>query len=231
MKSRKGFPILILAALLSGNGCGSDFPYAVSPQKIELAYPPAPGSEAEAADRAVVADWNARRTVRQCEVAQSQHVHGLPLLFFGGGDLAPPGLYAPMAAFLRRIVDVANNSAGELQKKFNRPRPLIRFPELDPCVAEPNSASYPSAHATTGALLALVLTDVFPDCAAAFRPLGRSIGDNRVIAGVHFPTDIDAGEAVAEQLLAQLRNDPRYLQDLELARRLARTGATLNDCR
>jgi hypothetical protein len=92
-----------------------------------------------------------------------------------------------------------------LKRHFNRPRPGQYCPTLYPPIAVPSHASYPAGHAVIAHLTAKCLTEVTANAAgvspyeASLTELANVIGLNRVYAGLHFQSDIDAG-ALAGQL-------------------------------
>ena len=87
---------------------------------------------------------------------------------------------------------------------FNRPRPhqVSDIPEFENVSGK--SPSYPSGHSTNGAVIGELLADMFPEHAENFRDIGREIGLNRIISGLHYPTDHMAGVKLAEQLFPYL---------------------------
>jgi acid phosphatase (class A) len=68
----------------------------------------------------------------------------------------------------------------------------------------PVTPSFPAGHALEATLIALALKDAWASVLPGQQPrsdmldyLAFRIGENRVIAGLHFPLDIAAGNAVA----------------------------------
>ena len=47
--------------------------------------------------------------------------------------------------------------------------------------------------------------------------LGRESGDSRVVCGVHFPTDVEAGRALGSAMVARLHAEPEFAADLKRA--------------
>lgn len=93
-----------------------------------------------------------------------------------------------------------------LKRQWNRPRPTQYCPSLYPPVAVPGHAAYPAGHALIAHLTAEVLKEatkipVAPPAIAkspyekSLDELAKQIGQNRVIAGLHFKSDITAGAA------------------------------------
>ena len=81
-----------------------------------------------------------------------------------------------------------------------------------------NESSYPSRHAVVGWGLALLLVEVMPDCQDAILKRGYDIGWSRVIAGYHYPSDVQAGWIMAACLLAKIHNDTNFNNLLQAAK-------------
>ncbi len=89
------------------------------------------------------------------------------------------------------------------------PAPAPRAPPVPPahpaCTAPAADASYgpsyPSGHAVVGALLAIVLAEMVPEQRAALFAFGWDYGEARVISGVHFPSDVEAGRILGTTLV------------------------------
>jgi membrane-associated phospholipid phosphatase len=74
---------------------------------------------------------------------------------------------------------------------FRRPRPDL--PELPPLMGTMSKRSYPSAHATTSACGARVLS---PLVGVPLYPLAAAMALSRLYMGVHWPSDVAAGLAL-----------------------------------
>jgi PAP2 superfamily len=103
-----------------------------------------------------------------------------------------------------------------LKRHWNRPRPSQICPTLYPPVPVLGHAAYPAGHALIAHLTAKVLIEVTerpgpPPSSPyeeALTELAREIGLNRVIAGLHFRSDITAGEEAAEKTHNFLKGMP-----------------------
>lgn len=95
-------------------------------------------------------------------------------------------------------------------------------PGDSPCTAPARaivySPSYPSGHATVGALMAILLADMVPEHRGALFARGWEYGDARVISGVHFPSDVEAGRILGSLLAQMMQQDARFRADLGTAR-------------
>jgi len=79
------------------------------------------------------------------------------------------------------------------------------------------SPSYPSGHATVGALMAILLAEMVPERRRALFARGWEYGDARVISGVHFPSDVEAGRILGSLLAQMMQQDARFRADLDAA--------------
>ena len=123
-------------------------------------------------------------------------------------------LFSKVAKDARGVVDPAKDHYG-------RHRPYVDHPG-DICVARTEglarSPSYPSGHTTLGWAWALILTELAPDRATDILMRGRVYGESRVVCGVHYPSDVEAGRTNGAALVAALHGDKTFRADLDLAR-------------
>jgi acid phosphatase (class A) len=125
----------------------------------------------------------------------------------------------PLTAKLLRNVDANQHPIVEAAKGYwDRPRPPLQDKRIHPPIGLPTNASYPSGHSTFGNLNAMVLAELAPDLKDAILARGQQIGDDRVIAGVHFPSDVEAGHTLAQDLFVKLMASPAFLADLAKAK-------------
>jgi len=91
-----------------------------------------------------------------------------------------------------------------------RIRPSQLDPELKTLFPPPNHPSYPAAHGCISTAAAGVLARLFPGDADSLLAIGKEAADARIYAGIHYRSDIDAGQAlgraVAERVLARASN-------------------------
>jgi acid phosphatase (class A) len=110
---------------------------------------------------------------------------------------------------------------------FQRPRPFQRVqlqrvcgeqkppkPEAHPT----GGSSYPSGHSAYGWAVAMILVRVAPDRAEALMSRAEEYADSRVVCGVHFPSDVAAGQVIAAGVVARLDASPDFQADLARAR-------------
>jgi membrane-associated phospholipid phosphatase len=104
-----------------------------------------------------------------------------------------------------------------LKDLFARPRPYHLFQGLTPALPLPQSPSYPSSHAALGALYAKILGQLDPADQAGLDGAGKLLGTDRVLGGVHYPSDVDAGIRLGRAYAIWWLDQPGHLKLLQTA--------------
>jgi acid phosphatase (class A) len=63
-----------------------------------------------------------------------------------------------------------------------------------------------------------VLGELAPAQASSLLQAGRGIGDSRVICGVHYQSDVEAGRMLGASMVAAEHADPAFRADLAAAK-------------
>jgi acid phosphatase (class A) len=121
-------------------------------------------------------------------------------------------------AFFSRVIYTAEIVLDPAKATWNRPRPYDFDTRVIPCVSKPGNASYPSGHSTVGYVLAIVLAQIVPEKRAELFARAQEFAVNRVVGGVHYRSDIDAGRTCGTLIAAAMSKQPRFLSDLSAAR-------------
>jgi len=135
---------------------------------------------------------------------------------------------------LQRIELDARTVGTPPKDHFNRTRPLIGD-DRPVCVKREGwmttNASYPSGHAMTGWAWGLVLGELAPAKASGLLEAGREIGQSRVVCGVHYLSDVEAGRQLGAAMVAAEHAKPAFRADLAAAKaELARTQGPALSC-
>jgi acid phosphatase (class A) len=177
-----------------------------------LPPPPAAGSAQEREELADMRRIQASRTPAQVELGREDVATSV---FRFADALGKPAAFAPgrlpqTEALFR---DVGRNEAAILnaaKDAFARPRPFLVDQQLRPTVDRPPSFAYPSGHSTWAAATGLVLADMVPERRAQILAREAQYAYNRVIDGVHYPSDVAAGQVAGTVLAAMLFDCPAF---------------------
>jgi acid phosphatase (class A) len=221
-------PMFAALLLVSACAAGPAAPPPAPPTPTTLAAPdvlkllppaPVPGSAADKQDVAAVLDLQAKRTQAMCDFAQGDVDLSLkrflaPLGYTLNGDtIQTDQLIAMMSGAMRSASDISKNL-------YKRPRPYDYNAGIVACITKvpPSSYSYPSGHAALGYLMAAMLTQIVPESQAKWYDRATEFGRSRVVGGVHFPSDIEAGRIMGLILAERALRDPAVNAQLELAK-------------
>jgi acid phosphatase (class A) len=115
-----------------------------------------------------------------------------------------PGRLPEVDALFRSVTSAESAWVGPGKDAFARPRPYWLEPRLEPLLDRTRQAAYPSGHSTWAYATALVLADMVPERRAALLARAQEYAHDRVVAGMHFPSDVEAGRLTGTVLAAQL---------------------------
>ena len=103
-------------------------------------------------------------------------------------------------------------------------RPHMVSDLIKPVVRLSDSGSWPAPHAALGTLMGIVLGSMIPEKRAAIMDRARVYGDNRMVAGIHFPSDVEMGRIAGTAIAAVVMRQPQFTSDYQAARRELRTA-------
>jgi membrane-associated phospholipid phosphatase len=157
----------------------------------------------DAAAEALVAFWNAG--------APAYRWNALAIAEHAQAQIGPTPRLARGMALLNVAVYDATVAAWAAKYAYNRPHPSELDASLTTLLENPNSPSYPSEHAVAAGAASTILSYLFPDHAADFAAKAEKAAQSRLLAGVNYPSDVEAGlalgQAVAEQVIARAMTD------------------------
>lgn len=195
---------------------GTASPYYLTAGQVQIADfppPPAAGSPEDKADLAAVLQWQKDRTPAQCAAANAQANESYAV-FFGEVSPFPSPLPAAAAAFFKRVQSDSGAADRYLKELYRRPRPFQQNASVNPCLGKIGGYSYPSGHATAAHLFGLILADLAPRQSSVFAAYAAQAALNRVIGGVHYPSDVEAGKRLAGAVYTELRQNPAFVADM-----------------
>jgi len=250
MKSCRSLLVCLLlpfSAVCIAQQANPQMPLAAAPKPARMAYyvdpeiltivdflpdPPALDSAANNADLAEVHRIEQARTPEQAAGAKADEDEEDMFIFksvFGPNFTAEA---LPITAALGVHVKNEQSVLGlQLKSRFQRPRPYQTDSTLHPvCQVETKHDSYPSGHGLTGYLEAFTLAEIAPDKRTEILARADNYAHNRVVCGVHYPSDIEASRRAAYAIFGYMLATPKFQRDLAAARKemrgkLSLTGA------
>ncbi len=178
--------------------------------------PPALHSPESDQDFATLETLQKNRTAAECARAKEEQSLINPARFFQEprGPLTEAEAQATLP-FINEAMEKSRQVLWDAKNFWSRPRPYITDKKLHPCVKLENSSAYPSGHSGTGELVARILSDVFPSKKEALLARGVEIGQDRLIGGVHHPSDVRDARILVDRVYEELQQNPEYLLKVE----------------
>jgi acid phosphatase (class A) len=183
---------------------------------VFISPPPVADGALELAERTIVrGPWAAERRQQAVEDNQID-----PFAAFDSvlGPNFTGANFPATAALLDRAGRAAGFAGDPIKFVHRRDRPFVHDDSIVTCIPRPTTYSYPSGHAALGFGWALVLAELIPSRADAIINRGRDFTWSRVVCGVHYPSDVEAGRTVAAAAIARLHADPDFQRELAAAR-------------
>ena len=126
-------------------------------------------------------------------------------------DQKPEVMLRIPTAWMNLAIYDATILAWKEKVKYKRKRPDGLDPSLKTVINAPLTYSYPCEHSVTSAAAGYMLAYFFPEKTDSILQLARAASQSRVDAGVQFPSDVEAGwklgEQVAKQIIEKAKND------------------------
>jgi len=189
-----------------------------------LPPPPADGSPLATAELAELHALAASRTDER--LAQAEHdaevenVTSIAAIF---GPVLDLDKYPAMAKLFKDLRNEDSVAAKAAKAVFHRSRPwevdagLAANPASDKCDKGEPKSSYPSGHATMGYASAYVLAQLMPSNAQIILARGADYAESRLICGVHYRRDVEAGHVLATALVDRLMSKPAFKAEFDAA--------------
>lgn len=188
--------------------------------RLFLPPPPAPGSSADRADLAIAqGPWTADR------IEQARQDNSIDAFAAFDNVLGADFTAARFPATARLLLHVASAAGmASLPPKdlYNKPRPFVRLDGHPTCITPDDhlraSGAYPSGHTSIGFAWGLTLAEILPARTDALLTRGLDFGESRVVCGVHWQSDVDAGRVLGAAVFARLQSDDAFQRELAASR-------------
>jgi acid phosphatase (class A) len=193
--------------------------YYLTPAQVDLSEllepPPDPSSSVAREDVNTMASVEAERTQADLDAAQAdKHRTVFSFSDVFGSQFVAGKLPLATALFAHTSGDTEVLVA-QAKAYFDRPRPAG---------ARQTHGSYPSGHAAFAACTAILLSAMVPEKRDAIFARAEIFADRRIVAGVHYPTDVEAGWIAGTIVAYALLQQPRFVADFRAARTEVRTA-------
>lgn len=198
--------------------------HAAAPAEMDasqlLPPPPVAGSEAAKAEIAELHAMASSSSVDLVEKARRDDADEKPDMFNTalGFDLAA---FPVTSKLLRDVAEREEVESKAAKSYFHRDRPWIVDGSIKTCVPVkpgPAATSYPSGHTSLGFAMGVVLASVMPDKAQLILARASEFGEHRLVCGMHFRSDIVAGQELGTALALTLMQHPEFKSEMEAAR-------------
>lgn len=114
---------------------------------------------------------------------------------------------------------------------FHRDRPWIVDASIKTCVPVkpgPAATSYPSGHTSLAFSMGVVLAALMPEKAQAILARASEFAEHRLVCGMHFRSDIVAGQQFGTVLALRLMEKPAFKAEMDAARAELRAAHDIN---
>lgn len=199
--------------------------------RLELILP-SPPVRSSATTTAELAELHRIEAVRTpVQIAQAQADDGEQDIFIFKTVLGPDftAETLPMTALLSaRVHQEETTASGPLKNIYHRARPYQADSTLHPvCPLNPGPTSYPSGHSLSGYLLAFTLVQLVPEKQKEILERADEYAHNRLVCGVHYPSDTEASRSIAYVIFGSLVTSTKFQEDLAAAREETRRKLNL----
>ena len=121
-------------------------------------------------------------------------------------------------ALAQRVEDDVRLYVRAAKDRFRRLRPYEIEPRLKPCIDNvAGDLSYPSGHASYGYAMAYLLSEMVPERREALLRRADEFARQRMVCGVHFRSDIEAGLTGVRWLARAFNENTRYRREVQAA--------------
>ena len=174
-----------------------------------VGLPPKPHTTAAELDLAILLWLQKHRTPDQ--IAKSWLLLDRNIVQFDralGIDMtkSTPNVVRGITSFLT-LVDGAKDS---IKNRVQRPRPFVSHPEIHVCLPPESGWSFPSGHSAFFRSAAVLLADLVPERRERLLAVGLLGGTSRTVCGLHYPSDVEAGQRLGEAAALHILTSPQW---------------------
>lgn len=172
--------------------------------------PPVPDSAQAKDELAEIHAIHDRSSEQEIEAARKDADDEKPDMFNAaiGFDIAT---LPQTAKLLEMVIEEEDTATKAAKKYFHRDRPWVVDTTIATCTPKPPGParnSYPSGHSSVGFAMGVMLADLMPEKSQAILARASEFAEHRLVCGVHFRSDIVAGQQYGTILAVMLMQNP-----------------------
>jgi acid phosphatase (class A) len=196
----------------------------LSPSEVDAAQylppPPQSGSADEMAEFQELKAIAARSTPEEVATAAHDAKDETPDIFnaaIGFDATAKPETFK----LLMLVVEEEDGDTKPAKAYFHRMRPYSVDPSIKTCEpVKPGKAanSYPSGHSSLAFSMGVVLASLIPEKSQAIMARASEYAEHRLVCGVHYRSDLVAGQQFGTILALKLMQNPTFRAQMDRAR-------------
>jgi acid phosphatase (class A) len=223
--NKNPLPALVLIASLLANGFVNAQPACPTVEPLDLSSlllpPPCDSCDITKAELAELQKLQASRTPDMVTHASDDYKRTVERFLAGMSSpitVTSVGAAEPVFECAAKITE---DAVGKAKMKFHRTRPyelpgnglhvLKSIPPYD-------DPSFPSAHAAFGMVTGVLLSEMVPELRERISARIEDFGFSRLVSGVHFRSDVYAGELSGAAVAAALLANDAFRSQLEAAK-------------
>lgn len=201
---------------------GAELPYLTTQQLDIIPFMPAPVVNASAEDKeqqAQVIAVQRAASEQRIALANKDAEETVFAMFSSvmGSNFTAANLPQSTKIF-DRIGETEDAVVDPVKKYFGRIRPFMNNPEIKPLVKPSTSSSYPSGHTSRSTMMAIILSKMVPEKREVIFTRAHDYAQSRIIGGMHYPQDLEAGMRAGSAMAATLLASPTFMADFEVSR-------------
>jgi acid phosphatase (class A) len=221
---------VVLLTLLGGAPASAEDAACFEPHvpvQALLLPPPQQGSAETMAELRELQRLQHSRTLHQAEYAKADYKRSVGR-FLGAIGITLKNLPPFSKDFFNCVFKATEDEVSGAKTEFRRTRPY-KLPNnhLRPLkkIGKDDSYSYPSGHATYGMVVGLILARMLPEKKGAIFARIEDFGHSRLVSGVHFRSDVYAGEVAGGAIAVALFENQAFCKSFERAKTELREAA------
>ena len=178
-------------------------------ERYQVPAPPAPHSAEANEELRLLHEYQNKRTSIECQIADAERGMKLETLFGEHTGVLNKLEMSKVHSQIHGLIFYTIRITAKFKSHYARLRPYVEDSEIHPCVPKPfhgAKRSYPSSYSSVAAALGDLIVKIYPEKKGLVEAQIHQISLNRVLGGVHHPSDVAAGESLGHQIATDYLN-------------------------